>query len=97
MVSRFLAEIKPFADGEETVPMKRHFGELTLNIISKVCYITLIHCHKEKIFSGKINIIVDMPMLEILLPPIFQVHAIACTKCIYSISVRCTVYISHQV
>jgi hypothetical protein len=36
MVSRFLEQIKPLADGEEAVLMKHHFGELTLNIISKV-------------------------------------------------------------
>ena len=39
MVNRFLDQIKPLADGEEAVPMKHHFGELTLNIISKVSYL----------------------------------------------------------
>ena len=36
MVNAFLDQIKPLADGEKSVPMKRHFGELALNIVSKV-------------------------------------------------------------
>lgn len=35
MVNKFLDQIKPLADGT-TVPMKRHFGEFTLSVISKV-------------------------------------------------------------
>ena len=36
MVEKFLDNIKPLADGKTVVPMKRHFGEFTMNVISKV-------------------------------------------------------------
>ena len=39
MADRFLEQIKPLADGATLVPMKRHFGELTMDAISKVGHV----------------------------------------------------------
>ena len=36
IVVKFLEQIKPLADGKTEVLMKVHFGEMTLNVISKV-------------------------------------------------------------
>ena len=40
LASRFIEELRPKANGVETVPMKIKFGEFTLNVISKVGF----HC-----------------------------------------------------
>ena len=36
IVNAFIEELRPTADGVETVPMKIKFGEFTLKVISKV-------------------------------------------------------------
>ena len=36
ITASFLDQLKPLADGVSMVPMKLHFGELTLDAISKV-------------------------------------------------------------
>jgi len=37
-VDRFLARLRPLADGKTQVPMKIEFTDLTLDVISKVGY-----------------------------------------------------------
>ena len=36
MTTKLIEQLKPFADGVMKVPMKDHFNDFTLNVISKV-------------------------------------------------------------
>ena len=42
IANRFIGNLDPLADGKTDVPMKIKFGEFTLEVISKVWYITVL-------------------------------------------------------